>query len=105
MHISAMKTFQIEISDPVGLHARPASMFVELANRFVADIRLCNLSAPEQWVNAKSILGVLTSAVKQGDQIEVRAEGSDEEAAAEALETLVRGEFKDDAEEAKAEAA
>ena len=97
-----MKTIRLVITDPVGLHARPASMFVETANRFEAEIRLCNLTAPENWVNAKSILGVLTCAVKNGDEIEVQAEGTDEDAAAEALETLVKSEFKDDRGEAEA---
>ncbi len=94
-----MKTIRLVITDPVGLHARPASMFVETANKFEAEIRLCNLTSPEDWVNAKSILGVLTCAVKQSDEIEVKFEGTDEDAAAEALEALVKGEFKDDSEE------
>lgn len=96
-----MKTFRAVINDPVGLHARPASLFVETANRFEADIQLRNLAEPEKWVNAKSILGVLTCAVKQGDEIEVKVEGTDEEAAAGALVGLIRSEFKDDAEEAE----
>lgn len=100
-----MKSIRLIIDDPVGLHARPASMFVETANQFEADIRLCNLSAPDELVNAKSILGVLTCAVKQGDEIEVRADGVDEEAALEALENLVRSEFKDESEESQGDGA
>jgi phosphotransferase system HPr (HPr) family protein len=96
-----MKSIRLTINDPVGLHARPASMFVETANRFEAEIRLCNLRAPEEWVNAKSILGVLTCAVKQGDEIEVQAEGVDEEPAVEALENLVKRDFKDELEESQ----
>lgn len=80
-------------------------MFVELANRFGAAMQLCNLSTPEEWVNAKSILGVLTCGVKQGDEIELKAEGEDEEAAVEALEALIRSEFKGSDEEAKVEEA
>ncbi len=99
-----MKTLRIVINDPVGLHARPASMFVELANRYVAEMQLCNLATPEDWVNAKSILGVLTCGVKQGDEIQLNAEGEDEEAAIEALEGLIRSEFKDSDEEAQVEA-
>lgn len=94
-----MKTIRLVITDPVGLHARPASMFVEMANKFEADIRLCNLSEPDERVNAKSILGVLTCAVKQGDEIELQLDGTDEDAAAEALDTLVKNEFKDDQDE------
>jgi phosphotransferase system HPr (HPr) family protein len=95
-----MKTIKLVITDPVGLHARPASMFVETATRFKAGIRLCNLTSPDEWVNAKSILGVLTCAVKEGDEIEVRAEGTDEDAAVDALEALVKSEFKDFREQA-----
>ena len=86
-----MNTIRLVINDPVGLHARPASRFVETANCFEAEMRLCNRAAPEEWVNAKSILGVLTCAVKQGDEIEVQAEGADEEAALEALVAPLRG--------------
>jgi phosphotransferase system HPr (HPr) family protein len=98
-----MNTIRLVINDPVGLHARPASRFVETANCFEAEMRMCNRAAPEEWVNAKSILGVLTCAVKQGDEIEVQAEGADEEAALEALENLVKSGFKDEPEENEGE--
>lgn len=88
-----MKSAQFTVTDPVGLHARPAALFVKLSNEFRADIRIRNLSDSGEWVNAKSILSLLTAAVKQNDRIEIQAEGADEEAAVEKLEALVRSDF------------
>jgi phosphotransferase system HPr (HPr) family protein len=88
-----LKSAQFTVTDPVGLHARPAALFVKLSNEFRADIRLRNLSDSGEWVNAKSILSILTAAVKQNDRIEIQAEGADEEAAVEKLEALVRSDF------------
>ena len=82
--------------DPVGLHARPAALFVDLANKFSADITVCNLSAEGPWVNAKSILSLLTCGVQRGDQIGIKADGSDEDLAVEALEKLVRSNFAEE---------
>ena len=88
-----MKSAQFTVTDPVGLHARPAALFVKLSNEFRADIRIRNLSDSGEWVNAKSILSILTAAVKQNDRIEIQAEGADEEAAVKKLEALVRSGF------------
>ncbi len=88
-----MKTAQFVVMDPVGLHARPAALFVKLASKFSSDITICNLSTSGKWTNAKSILGLLACGVKQGDQVEVRAEGTDETMAVEALEKLVVSNF------------
>jgi len=90
-----MKTTQIVVLNPVGLHARPAALFVKLASVFTSEILICNLSSSGKWVNAKSILGLLTCGVKQGDQIEIKAEGTDEDIAVEALEALVRSDFEE----------
>ena len=92
-----MKSAQFVVTDPVGLHARPAALFVKLANKFSSNISICNLSTSGKWANAKSILGVLTCGVKQGDQIEVKAEGIDESEAVEALEKLVASDFAEQA--------
>jgi phosphotransferase system HPr (HPr) family protein len=68
-------------------------MFVKLSNQFGAAIRIRNLSDSSEWVNAKSILSLLTAGVKQNDRIEIQADGADEESAMEKLETLVRSNF------------
>jgi phosphotransferase system HPr (HPr) family protein len=88
-----VKTLQITVTDPVGLHARPAALFVKLCNQFTASIRIRNLTENGSWVNAKSILSLLTAGVKQNDQIQLEADGIDEETAIAKLETLVRSDF------------
>ncbi len=88
-----MKSCRVIVRDPVGLHARPAAMFVERANQFKADILVSNITGMNQWANAKSILGVLTCGVRQNDEIEIRAEGIDEVEAVTSLEELVRSNF------------
>jgi phosphotransferase system HPr (HPr) family protein len=88
-----MKRTQVVVTDEVGLHARPAALFVKLSNRFEAAIRIRNLSDSGEWVNAKSILSLLTTGVKQDDLIEIEAAGPDEEPAAAKLEALVRSDF------------
>ena len=92
-----MKSAQFVIMDPVGLHARPAALFVKLASKFSSSISICNVSTSGKWANAKSILSVLTCGVKQGDMIEVKAEGADEDQAVEALEKLVASNFAEPA--------
>ncbi|MGE5463094.1 MAG: HPr family phosphocarrier protein [Syntrophothermus sp.] len=88
-----MKSAQFDVMDPVGLHARPAALFVKLASKFSSNITISNLSTEGKKANAKSILGLLTCGVKQGDRVEVQAEGADEEQAVAALEKLVTSNF------------
>jgi phosphotransferase system HPr (HPr) family protein len=88
-----VKTTRLTIADPVGLHARPAALFVKLCNQFASSIRLRNLTEASDWVNAKSILSLLTAGVKQNDSIEIEADGIDEEAALSSLQALVHSDF------------
>jgi len=88
-----MKSVQFAVMDPVGLHARPAALFVKLANKFSSNISICNVSTSGKWANAKSILGLLGCGVKEGDRVEVKAEGDDEGMAVQALEKLVLSNF------------
>ena len=91
-----MKETKIIVNNKVGLHARPASVFVQEATKHVSDIKV-SCQDPDTYeireVNAKSILGVLTLGVFQGMEITIRAEGADEEPAVEALATLVKNNF------------
>ncbi len=80
-----MQTFTMTILSPVGLHARPAAVFVKTASRFRSSITISNATMGSNAVNAKSILLVLTLGVEQGHSITVTADGADE---AEALEAL-----------------
>jgi phosphotransferase system HPr (HPr) family protein len=88
-----VKTLEVVVTDAVGLHARPAALFVKLSNQFEAVVRIRNVSESGELVNAKSILSLLTAGVKQNDLIEIQADGPDEEAAAARLEALVRSDF------------
>ena len=91
-----MKETQIVVNNKVGLHARPASLFVQEAAKYVSDIKV-SCQDPDTMenreVNAKSILGVLTLGVSQGMEITICAEGEDEVPAVEALVTLVKNNF------------
>ena len=88
-----MKTVALRVAHESGLHARPAAIFVQEASGHTSRVMLRNLTQGTAWVDAKSILGVLTLGVDQGHEIEMQVEGPDEEQAVAALEALIRGEF------------
>lgn len=81
----------LTVTHEVGLHARPAALFVKEAGQFDADVRVGH---DEKEVNAKSILQVLTLGVEHGGVITVRADGEDADQALEALERLVEADFE-----------
>lgn len=85
-----MPEISLTITNEVGLHARPASVFVKTAAGFSCDI---DVTHGEKTVSAKSILGVLTLAAHKGAEIVVKAEGEDAEEALKALEELVLDNF------------
>lgn len=76
----------VTISNQVGLHARPATFFIQKANEFKSSIWV---EREERRVNAKSLLGVLSLGIVRGTTISLIADGVDEEAAVEALVELV----------------
>jgi phosphotransferase system HPr (HPr) family protein len=80
-----MPSIELLVSNKVGLHARPASLFVQIANKFQSEITVIN---GEDVADAKSILDVLLLGANQGCIITVRAEGSDAEQALAALREL-----------------
>ena len=76
----------VMVQNQVGLHARPATFFIQRANEFKSSI----------WVeNAKSLLGVLSLGIVGGTTIRVMADGADEEAAVESLVKLVQSGFSE----------
>jgi len=85
-----MPEINLIVNHEVGLHARPASMFVQTAAKFSSDIEITH---GETTANAKSILSVLTLGVHKGAKIHVKAEGKDAEEALKALEELVMSNF------------
>lgn len=84
---------KITINHSAGLHARPASLFVQTANKFTSAISVQNITVDSAITNAKSILSVLTLGVVQGHEIEIIAEGDDAEEAIAALESLILNSF------------
>jgi phosphocarrier protein HPr len=75
----------LEIKNKVGLHARPAALFVQTANGFKSAI---NVKLDTKTVNAKSILNILTLGANHGSVITITAEGEDAEQALLALKEL-----------------
>lgn len=84
---------KIVVTHKVGLHARPASLFVQTAGKFASKISVQNLTNAGKMVDAKSILMVLTLGVLQNHEILIRAEGTDETQALKAMTDLVRTNF------------
>jgi phosphocarrier protein HPr len=80
-----MPEITLTIKNKVGLHARPASLFVREAARFKSTITVIH---GETQANAKSILNVLTLGANQGAKLIIRAEGEDAETALQALAAL-----------------
>ena len=83
----------IPVKHKVGLHARPASLFVQTAAKFSSAIKVKNLSANGNFVDAKSIIMVLTLGVMKDHEIQIQAEGADEADAVAALQALVNNNF------------
>ncbi len=85
-----MVSEQVRIINPTGLHARPASVFVKAANGFRSDVAVIS---GDKRINAKSIVKVMSTALKQGTDIVIEASGEDETEAVRALVDLVKGGF------------
>lgn len=85
-----MVSKNIVIRNKSGLHARPASKFVQTANEFKSDIFIEKDSTK---VNAKSIMGVMTLGAGKGSEITLIAEGEDEKKALDALVELIENNF------------
>ena len=81
---------EVVVQNQVGLHARPATFFIQKANEFKSSIWV---EKDERRVNAKSLLGVLSLGITKGLAITITAEGSDEEEAVNSLVSLVSSDF------------
>lgn len=77
---------QVKVLLRVGLHARPAALFVQKANSFSSEIQV---EKNGKAVNAKSIMGIMSLAISKGSDVTIRAEGNDAEAAVEALAEMI----------------
>ncbi len=81
---------EVTVQNKVGLHARPATFFIQKANEFKSSIWV---EREDRRVNAKSLLGVLSLGIVGGTEISIIADGPDEEAAVESLVKLVQSGF------------
>ena len=82
----------VTVQNQVGLHARPATFFIQKANEFKSSIWV---EKDERRVNAKSLLGVLSLGIVGGTTIKILADGSDEVAAVDGLVKLVESGFSE----------
>ncbi|HIS69429.1 MAG TPA: HPr family phosphocarrier protein [Candidatus Gallacutalibacter stercoravium] len=80
----------VMVQNQVGLHARPATFFIQKANEFKSSIWV---EKEERRVNAKSLLGVLSLGIVGGTTIRIIADGPDEEESVESLVKLVQSGF------------
>ena len=83
---------EVSVQNHVGLHARPATFFIQKDNEFKSSIWV---EKEERRVNAKSLLGVLSLGIVGGTNIKVIADGADEQQAVEALVKLVASGFSE----------
>lgn len=83
---------EVVLQNQVGLHARPATFFIQKANEFKS---LILIEKDKRRVNAKSLLGVLSLGIEGGTKIKILADGPDEEAAVAGLIELVESGFAD----------
>ena len=83
----------VTVENQVGLHARPATFFIQKANEFKSSIWI---EKEERRVNAKSLLGILSLGIVGGTQIRIIADGADEQEAVTALTELVDSGFAEE---------
>ncbi len=87
-----MVSKEIVVQNQVGLHARPATFFIQKATEFKSSIWV---TKDDRRINAKSLLGVLSLGVTRGTTITVTADGPDEQDAVDALDALIASNFAD----------
>lgn len=83
----------LTVRNRAGIHARPAAIIAQTANKFQSEILL---SRDDIEVNAKSIMGVITMAAGYNTQLTLRATGTDENEAAAALDALFESKFEEE---------
>ena len=87
------QTLRLEIRNPLGLHARPAARFVQTAAGFDANVEVINLARGRGLASGRSLNGLATLGIRQGDEILVSARGPQAAAALEALADLAARDF------------
>jgi phosphocarrier protein len=90
---SARVTRELTVVNKLGIHARPASMFVKLASQFASEV---TVEKDGEEVNGKSIMNLMMLAAGPGCRIRVSAEGTDAHQAVDQIETLLKSKFNED---------
>ena len=83
-----MKSFDYVITDPVGIHARPAGILVKEIKKFAGST--VTITKGEKSVNALKLMALMGMGIKQGDTVTVSVEGGDEEAVAAAIQDFFK---------------
>src|SRR5918997_6537569 len=84
---------EITIVNRLGMHARPAAMFVRIASRFRCEVWV---EKDGEQINGKSIMGLMMLAAGQGSKLRIRCEGPDAQEALCEIEQLIAGRFNED---------
>jgi phosphocarrier protein len=82
-----MKEFKYVITDPEGIHARPAGLLVKAVKEYSCDIKI---GKDGKAMNAKAIFGVMGLGAKKGDEVTLTFDGADEDAACEAISKFMQ---------------
>lgn len=85
-----MKSFEYVITDPVGIHARPAGIMVKEIKKYASTVMVCK---GEKAVDARKLMALMGMGIKQGDTVKVTIEGADEDTAAAAIEAFFKANF------------
>ncbi len=88
-----MTTKSVTIKNRAGIHARPAALIAQTANRFASEIII---EREETRINAKSIMGIITMAASYNSVLTLCADGSDEKEAVDAIYALFENKFEED---------
>ncbi|MBO4838326.1 MAG: HPr family phosphocarrier protein [Lachnospiraceae bacterium] len=83
-----MKSFEYTITDPVGIHARPAGLLVKEIKNFAGTT--VTITKGEKSVNALKLMALMQMGIKQGDTITVQVEGANEDSVAAAIEAFLK---------------
>jgi phosphocarrier protein HPr len=86
-------TKELTVVNKLGIHARPAAMFVKTANRFASEIFV---EKDGEKINGKSIMGLMMLALGPGSKLTLHVRGADAQAAINELEALVRRKFDEE---------
>ena len=84
---------EVTIVNRLGMHARPAAMFVRIASRFRCEVWV---EKEGEQINGKSIMGLMMLAAGQGSKLRIRCEGPDAAEALQELEALIAGRFSEE---------